>query len=112
MSEAPFFLFPTNRAFINPADLEQLGVHSGEIIEIISGHASILGVAEAADDVPPGVVSMAHAWGDPSIDPKEVRAIGSSTNRLVSNESDYDPITGMARQSAIPVNLRPAPRVI
>ena len=52
---------------------------------------------------------MAHAWGDPAIDPKEVREIGSSTNRLVSNETDFDPISGMARQSAIPVNLRAAP---
>ncbi len=99
----------TNHAFINPLDLEEVGVVSGDILEITSSHASILGVAQAAADVPPGVISMAHAWGDPSIDPKEVREIGSSTNRLVSNETDYDPISGMARQSAIPVNLRPAP---
>ncbi len=99
----------TNPAFINPVDLEEIGVTSGEILEISSAHASILGVAQAADDVPSGVISMAHAWGDPSIDPKEVREIGSSTNRLVSNETDFDPISGMARQSAIPVNLRLAP---
>ena len=53
---------------------------------------------------------MAHAWGDPAACDKEVREIGSSTNRLVSNERGFDPITGMARQSAIPVNVRPAQR--
>jgi len=100
----------TNPAFINPLDLEEVGLASGDICEITSAHASILGVVQAAADVPPGVVSMAHAWGDPSIDPKEVREVGSSTNRLVSNETDFDPISGMARQSAIPVNLRRAPQ--
>jgi anaerobic selenocysteine-containing dehydrogenase len=100
----------TNPAFMNPLDLEELGIESGAVVEIESDHASILGVAESADDVSPGVVSMSHAWGDPGMDPKEVREIGSSTNRLVAADRDYDPITGMARQSAIPVNVRLAPR--
>ena len=65
-------------------------------------------VAEGVDDVPPGVISMSHAWGDPAANPKEVREIGSSTNALISNEVDFDRITGMARQSAIPVNVRRA----
>jgi anaerobic selenocysteine-containing dehydrogenase len=99
----------TNPAFMNPDDLEELGARSGELLEIESAHARIYGVAEAADDVMPGVVSMAHAWGDPEASPKEVREIGASTNALISNEVDFDPITGMARQSAIPVNVRRAP---
>jgi anaerobic selenocysteine-containing dehydrogenase len=99
----------TNPAYMNPADLEALGVADGALVEIESDHASILGVAATAQDVPRGVVSMAHAWGDPALDPKEVRETGSSTNRLVSTERDYDPITGMARQSAIPVDVRRAP---
>jgi anaerobic selenocysteine-containing dehydrogenase len=99
----------TNPAYMNPADLTELGVASGDLLEIASEHASILGVAQAAPDVPCGVVSMAHAWGDPAYDAKDVREIGSSTNALVSNERDFDPISGMARQSAIPVNVRPAP---
>jgi anaerobic selenocysteine-containing dehydrogenase len=98
----------TNPAFMNPHDLEELGVRSGDVLEIESAHAMIYGVAEAAEDVMPGVVSMAHAWGDPAANRKEVREIGASTNALVSNEVDFDPITGMARQSAIPVNVRRA----
>jgi len=98
----------TNPAFMNPADLDELGVRSGDVIEIESAHAMIYGVAEGVDDVPPGVISMSHAWGDPAVNPKEVREIGSSTNALISNEVDFDRITGMARQSAIPVNVRRA----
>jgi anaerobic selenocysteine-containing dehydrogenase len=98
----------TNPAFMNPDDLDDLGVRSGDVVEIESAHAMIYGVAEAADDVAPGVISMAHAWGDPAANPKEVREIGASTNALISNEVDFDPLTGMARQSAIPVNVRRA----
>jgi hypothetical protein len=49
---------------------------------------------------------MAHSWGDLLSRPGDVRGIGSNTSRLVDNAGDYDPISGMARQSAIPVNLR------
>ena len=44
----------------------------------------------------------------PGDGPATSASIGGSTNRLVNNEEAYDPITGMARQSAIPVNIRPA----
>ena len=98
----------TNPAFMSPLDAAELGVGEGDIIEIESARATILAVASPSDDVPSGVISMAHSWGDvPELD-TEVRSIGGSTNRLVSNEEDFDPITGMARQSAIPVNIRPA----
>ena len=45
---------------------------------------------------------MAHARGGlPELE------VGSSTNRLVSTEHDFEPISGMPRQSAIPVIVRP-----
>ncbi len=97
----------TNPAYMHPADLEKLGVASGDLVEIASDHDAIVGVAEASDDVPRGVISMAHSWGDAPEHDAKVREIGSSTNRLVANDRDFDPITGMARQSAIPVNVRP-----
>lgn len=98
----------TNPAFMNVADLKRIGLESGDLVEISSEHATILGVAQATDELKSGVISMAHAWGDSPENDGQVREIGSSTNRLVNNAADYDPITGMARQSAIPVNVRPA----
>ena len=98
----------TNPAFMNPRDGEEYGIKEGAIIEIESGRATILGVAAFTDDIPSGVISMAHSWGDTPENDKDVRKIGGSTNRLVNNAEAYDPITGMARQSAIPVNIRPA----
>ena len=54
----------------------------------------------------PGVISMAHARGDAPEREGDVRRIGSTTNRLVSTERNFEPISGMPRQSAFPVNVR------
>ena len=96
----------TNPAYLHPADLERLGVADGDVVLIESPHGSITGVAAAGDDVKPGVVSMSHSWGGMPAD-DDVRGSGSPTNRLVANDKGYDPITGMAVQSAIPVRITP-----
>ena len=49
---------------------------------------------------------MAHARGDVPERDGELRRIGSSTARLVSVERDFEPLSGIPRQSAIPVNVR------
>ncbi len=100
----------TNHAHLNPADLERLGAREDDLLEISSAHAHIIGVAKPAADLKPGVVSMAHAFGARGEDARAVRAHGSSTNRLVNDEADYDPITGACRQSAIAVRIRVLPR--
>jgi anaerobic selenocysteine-containing dehydrogenase len=95
---------PASPAFMNPADLAHLGIDDGDLVAISSAHGTIETVAQAADDIRRGVVSMTHCWGsaDPAAD---VRVVGASTNRLVDNESDLSAIVGMARQSAIPVSV-------
>ncbi|MEL6891386.1 MAG: molybdopterin-dependent oxidoreductase [Actinomycetota bacterium] len=93
----------TNHAHLHPDDMAQLGVVEGDLVRIESAHGSIDGVVASAEDVKCGVVSMAHAWGGASGDPIPVRNGGMPTNRLVSLSDRFDPITGMAVQSAIPV---------
>jgi hypothetical protein len=66
----------------------------------------LVGVVKAAGDVKPGVISMAHAWGDIPDNWGDIRTKGASTNRLVDDDRTYDRITGMPRMSAIPVNLK------
>jgi anaerobic selenocysteine-containing dehydrogenase len=98
--------YPYNPAFMHPADLARLDVRPGDVVRIDSDHDFIYGVAETTVDVQPGVVSMAHArGGEPELD-GQVRTIGSTTARLVSVERDFEPISGMPRQSAIPVDVR------
>ncbi len=95
-----------NPAYMNPDDIESLGLHDGDVVEIASEHSKILGIVEAAPDIRPGVVSMAHAFGDAPEHDEDVFYIGSNTGRLTDVERNYDPITGMPRMSAIPVNVR------
>jgi anaerobic selenocysteine-containing dehydrogenase len=98
----------TNAAHIHPDDLAELGLRGGDLVRITSPHGEIVGVAAAADDVKRGVVSMSHAWGTATTTDDDVRVEGVATNRLVATDDGYDPITGMAVQSAIPVRVDPA----
>ena len=74
-------------------------------MQIESAVGTIVGVAEASPGVRPGIVSIAHAYGDAGSGPATVRDQGVSTNRLVRETSNFDPITGQSLQSAIPVNI-------
>ncbi len=95
----------TNYVYMHPGDLHDMGIESETLVEISSSAGTIIGVAKASNDLKSGVVSMAHAFGDTNSDATNVRQQGSSTNRLVSDETHFDPITGQARQSAIPVSI-------
>lgn len=97
----------TNYAHMHPDDLRALAIDDEGVVEIATRHARVLGIAKASADLKRGVVSMAHAFGARGDTPEEVRAHGASTNRLVDDETGYDPITGQCRQSAIPVRVRP-----
>jgi anaerobic selenocysteine-containing dehydrogenase len=99
-----------NPAFMNPDDLGQLGLTTGDVIEITSSHSSILGVVEPEEAIRRGVISMPHAFGDAPGSPseKDVRKIGSNTGKLSSVDRNYDPYTGIPLMSAIPVNVAPA----
>ena len=98
----------TNLAYMSAVDIAELGINSGDLIEITSDRSTILGVVEATDDVPSGVISMSHSWGDTPENDHKVRTIGSSTNRLVNLDKHHEKWTGMAWQSAIPVNIKAA----
>jgi anaerobic selenocysteine-containing dehydrogenase len=98
-----------NPAFVNPDDLSDLGLIDGDVATIESSHGAIRVVVTAAHDVAPSTVSIAHCWG---VEPEagDVRLVGSQVNALVSNEHPISDEVGMARQSAIPVRIRPVVR--
>ena len=97
----------TNYAYMNPADMAELGVVDDGLVRISSPHAELIGVVASAPDVRPGVISMAHSWGSSTGTDEKVRDIGAPTNRLIDVENGYCPITGQAIQSAIPVSVEP-----
>ena len=95
----------TNPAHINPDDLERLGIADGALIRIESAVGWVNAIASASLEMRAGIISMAHAFGDIGEDADKISEIGASTNRLVSETVDYDPITGQSLQSAIPVRI-------
>jgi anaerobic selenocysteine-containing dehydrogenase len=97
----------TNYAHMNPADLSKLRVESDSLILIEAENDSIVGVALADEKIKPGVISMAHCFGDIDSNKDNVRRQGSSTNKIIMTDKYFDPITGMTRLSAIPVNIIP-----
>ena len=96
----------TNFAHMHPSDLVAVGIDSGDTVELASPRGSIRAVVKGADDIRPGTISMAHAWGGLPDQPGDVSIIGSTTSMLVDTESGYDPYTGMPVMSAIPVQVR------
>jgi anaerobic selenocysteine-containing dehydrogenase len=103
---------PGNPAFMSPDDMQSAGVAAGDLVEIESDHGRIRAVAREDDGLPRGVISMAHSWGGlPGRDDvASEAAIGACTNALISSDRDFEPYSGHCRQSAIPVNVRPAAR--
>src|SRR3546814_803451 len=99
-------LSPYNFAYINPADLNDRGVLSGELIEVSSDAGSIVAIADADETVRRGVISMSHGFGGLPED-GDYRVNGSVTNQLISLDRDCQTINAMPRMSGIPVNFRP-----
>jgi anaerobic selenocysteine-containing dehydrogenase len=95
-----------NPAFLHPDDLDSLGLESGDIVEIRSEHAVIVGVAEADPDLKRGVVSMSHGFGGNPGEVEDARKDGANTNRLLSTTIDSDPVTGQPRMGAVPISVR------
>jgi len=96
-----------NPVLMNPAAMRELGLEDGDAVEVENDHGRVEGIVEASDDVEPGTIAFAFGWGDPK-DPRPAREKGSNVQRLIPDDWRYDAVTGLALQSAIPVNVRPA----
>jgi anaerobic selenocysteine-containing dehydrogenase len=97
-----------NPVLMNPESLAALPAKSGDIVVIENRFGHTEGVVEASDDIAPGVIAVAHGWGDPN-DARDVREKGCNVQRLIPADEYYDKITGLALQSAIPVNVSARP---
>ena len=94
-----------NPAFMNPEDMQGLGIDGGEEVTLTSPHGAIRAIAEEDQTVRKGVVSISHAYGDLPSSNEGVRQVGSNTNILISVEDDYDKISGIPRMSGVPIRV-------
>jgi anaerobic selenocysteine-containing dehydrogenase len=95
-----------NPAFLHPDDMAALGLEGGDVVEIRSAHATILGVAEPDPELKRAVVSMSHGFGANPGEAEDPKTDGANTNRLLSSTVDHDPVTGQPRMGALPVSVR------
>jgi len=97
----------TNPAYMHPDDLDSLGILPSDEVILKSEHGQIAAIVEGSANIKPGVISMAHAWGDlPGVATnRSVRETGSCISLLVSNSEHLEKFSGMPRFSSIPVNV-------
>jgi anaerobic selenocysteine-containing dehydrogenase len=91
---------------MHPNAMEALGVKDDDIVVVDSGFGMVEAIVESTEDLKPDVVGLAFGWGDPS-DERGVREKGSNVQRLIPDDVRYDPVTGLAQTTAIPVNIHP-----
>jgi anaerobic selenocysteine-containing dehydrogenase len=96
---------PYNPAWLNPQDLEQMGLAAGDKVAIVSDQGRITAIVQSDETVRRGVVSMSHGWGGLPDQDDNCEEKGAAVNRLVSSDRDCEVINAMPRQSAIPVNI-------
>jgi anaerobic selenocysteine-containing dehydrogenase len=97
---------PFNPLLMHPKGMEAIGVQGDDTVVVDSGFGTVEAIVESTEDVQPDVVALAFGWGDPS-DKHSVRKKGSNVQRLIPDDVRYDPVTGLAQTTAIPVNIRP-----
>ncbi len=99
---------PFNVVYMNPDDMTEMGLRSGDWVEIASDSGAIKIIAEADKTVRRGVVSMAHAFGNmpEQSDVEDYLKYGVSSNLLISTDRNLQSINAMPRMSGIPVNIR------
>lgn len=96
---------PHHPAYINPIDMEKIGLTGGDIVEIQSERASIKCVTVSAPDVRQGCLAVPHGWGTNPDEKDDPLKAGGNTGRLSFNDKNFDPLTGIPIMSAIPVRL-------
>lgn len=100
-------------AYLHPDDVRTLQLTDGSRAVIDSGHGRIGVAVEGDPDIGRGVIAIPFGldtpWPLPQFSKQSAERLGPGLTRLIANDKRFDPITGMALQNAIPVNIYPDP---
>ncbi len=93
---------------VHPDDASARDISAGDPVSVSTPAGSIEAVAEISDSVMAGVVCMPHGWGHASRDgvgwSHAASLPGSSVNDI-TEDTRYDPLSGNAAVTALPVTL-------
>jgi anaerobic selenocysteine-containing dehydrogenase len=96
-----------NPAYMNPVDIERLGLEVGGLADIESPRARVTAIVAVDESVRAGVVSMSHSFGIPGAD-ADPWTSGTSTAELIDATTEFDRYSGQPRMSAILVRVHTA----
>ncbi len=93
-----------NPVLMHPDAMRSHGFAEGDVVHVESAYGEVEGIVEASETVQPDVIAFAFGWGNPA-DSRPISERGSNVQRLIPDGELYDSVTGLARQSALPVNV-------
>ncbi|MFC4946674.1 molybdopterin-containing oxidoreductase family protein [Pseudonocardia sp. GCM10023141] len=97
----------TNPLYVNPDDLAELGLVSGDRVVATSDHGTVRAVTRADDSLRPGVVAMTHGWGGLEDEDPFAPGVGANVNNLISTRGPAQQVLRMPIMSALPVDIVP-----
>jgi formate dehydrogenase len=101
----------TNVIYMHPVDIESLGIEEGAAVDIASSAGEIRLPVEALATLQRGVVAVPHGWGHQHARGLSVASglRGANVNILAADGPEaIEPLSGMARLSAVPVSVSKA----
>ncbi len=101
----------TNKVFVHPDDAARAGLTDGDRAVVRSATGEITLPVALDEDLMAGVIAVPHGWGHSRADGLAVAqaAPGENANVLSPDGPDAcEPLSGMARLTAIPVELEKA----
>jgi len=96
---------PYNPVYMHPDDIAELNLESGARITVVSRHDRIPSVVEADVSLRRKVITMHHGFGGLLDEDHKFVEQGSNVGRLIANDVEYDPITGIPRMGNLPVRV-------
>lgn len=94
---------------MHPDDASTRGLEPGQSVTITSDVGEIDATVTITDEVMPGVVCMPHGWGHGSrsgVGWTHAAALPGSSVNDITDDTRYDPVSGNAAVTALPVTVR------
>ena len=96
---------------MHPDDAGARNLASGQLAVVATSVGEILARVSISDEVMVGVVCMPHGWGHGSRDGvgwTHAVSLGGASVNDITDDSRYDPLSGNAAVTAVPVSVRSA----
>jgi anaerobic selenocysteine-containing dehydrogenase len=94
-----------NPAFMHPDDLARLSIAPGDRVKIASRHGWVIAIAGADERLRRRCLSITHAYGVNPGEDENPERVGCNVGRLLSTDTEFDPITGIPRMGGFPVTV-------